>query len=132
MRVLVVEDHDDVREGLCRMYRMEGHEAVGAWDGGEAIELYEREAAAGRTFEIALLDFNLPHFKGDTVAVEMKRSAERHAVEPPRFIALTGSQDSKVLGRLQSAGVFEIVIKAGREFNDFEVLKRRIGIGAAA
>lgn len=131
MRIFIVEDHDDLRRQLAALYRTEGHGVVEAADGADAIRIFDCEAAANRTFDIVLLDFNLPHFKGDTVAVEIKRSAESHGVSMPRVIALTGSQDSKVLGRLQSAEVYEVVIKGGREFDNYERLKRRIGAVAA-
>lgn len=131
MKILIVEDHDDLRRGLRALYEQEGHEVREAADGAEAIEIFNREACEGRTFDIALLDYNLPHYRGDTVAVEMKKSAAERRVKSPRIIALTGSQDSKVLGRLQAAEVYEVVIKAGREFDDFNVLKRRIGAAAA-
>jgi CheY-like chemotaxis protein len=129
-RIYIVEDHDDIRRQLRILYEHEGHAVVEAADGREAIDIFECEAAQGRSFDIALLDYNLPHFKGDTVAVEMKRSALRHGVRFPRVIALTGSRDSKVLGRLEMAGVYEVVIKGGRDFDDYEALKNRIGAAA--
>lgn len=131
MRVLVVEDHDDLRGALRQMYAMEGHEVMEAADGRDAINLFRSEAEAGRTFDLALIDYNLPHYKGDTVAVEVARSAACQGVAVPRFIALTGSQDSKVLGRLRTAGIYELVIKAGRDFDTYDSLRRRI-MGAAA
>lgn len=126
MRILVVEDYDDVRSGLALTFEKEGHTVMQAADGREAVEVFEREASEGRTFDLGLLDYNLPHFKGDIVAQRIKECADRHHVNSPRFIALTGSEDAHVLGRLKNAGVLEIVIKGGRTFDSFEALRNRI------
>lgn len=131
-RIFIVEDDDLLRESLRVLYELEGHEVFEAANGADAIRFFEQAASRGHVFDIALLDYNLPHYKGDTVAHEMRKSAERYGVPLPRLIALTGSKDSKVLGRLEEQGVYEVVIKAGREFRDFDALKRRIGVTVGA
>jgi DNA-binding response OmpR family regulator len=113
MRFLLVEDYTDLRKGLRVALEREGHAVVEAADGREAMDVFDREAAAGRTFDVAVVDYNLPHFKGDAVADHITRTAHDRGVPVPDYVALTGSQDSQMVGRLQTAGVYELIIKGG-------------------
>ena len=122
MRFLLVEDYEDIRQGLSKALELEGHEVVQAEDGREAMNIFDREAEQGRTFDVAVIDYFLPHFKGDAVAAHITRSAGDRGVEPPEYIALTGSQDSQMVGRLETAGVHVLVIKGG----DFQKLLNRV------
>ncbi len=122
MRYLVVEDYDDIRQGLSKALELEGHEVVQAADGREAMEVFDRECAEGKTFDVAVIDYNLPHFKGDAVAAHLTRRASDCGVKAPEYVALTGSQDAQMVGRLQTAGVYALIIKGG----DFGKLLDRV------
>ena len=62
-RILVVEDNDDLREGLASLLRNLGHEVVAAENGEEGIE----KAMEGSP-EVALVDIGLPVLDGYAVA----------------------------------------------------------------
>src|SRR5215471_8228578 len=62
-RILVVEDNDDLREGLASLLRNLGHEVVAAENGEEGIE----RAMEGSP-EVALVDIGLPVVDGYAVA----------------------------------------------------------------
>ncbi|MGP8225760.1 MAG: response regulator transcription factor, partial [Terracidiphilus sp.] len=81
IRVLVVEDHHVVRQGLVALLNVvEGLEVVGeAADGVEAIAQYRRHQP-----DIALIDLRLPRLSGVEV-IERIRMETPHA----RFIVLT-------------------------------------------
>ena len=59
MRVLVVDDDDDIRACLTEFLRDEGHEPSEARNGAEAL----RQAAASEP-DVILLDLNMPIMNG--------------------------------------------------------------------
>ena len=62
-RILVVEDNDDLREGLAGLLRSLGHDVVAAENGEKAIE-----KATEQRPEVALVDIGLPVLDGYAVA----------------------------------------------------------------
>jgi PAS domain S-box-containing protein len=81
-RVLVVDDHGEVVEGLRRLLSVLGYDVRAAKHPIEAIELAE-------TFrpEIAILDIGLPTMDGYALARELRAKL---ADSPPTLVALTG------------------------------------------
>lgn len=67
-RVLIVDDHDSVRESLARLVRAWGHDVAVAKDGESALVLAD-------TFqpECAVLDLSLPGMSGIELAVRLRR-----------------------------------------------------------
>lgn len=66
-RVLVVEDDHVIRELLVVNLKMEGHDAVTAADGAEALRAVTDEAP-----DVVLLDMMLPGVDGWEVAARLK------------------------------------------------------------
>ena len=81
MRVVLVEDHEEIWDFLSRRLRRRGHEVEVATDGQEGLD----RVRALRP-ELVLLDMNLPTLDGWTVAQTLKGEAGT-AVIP--IIALT-------------------------------------------
>ena len=82
LRILVVDDNRDSADSLCTLLRLQGHEAVAAYDGQEAID-----AAARFHPDVILLDIGLPRVNGFEAA---RRIRQRHGDACPVLIALTG------------------------------------------
>ncbi|MFZ6776304.1 response regulator [Undibacterium sp. Ji83W] len=59
LRILVVEDNQDLLEMLCEMLDMIGHFPTPAASGESALELLQRER-----FDVLLTDINLPKMSG--------------------------------------------------------------------
>ena len=79
-RILVVDDEDRVREGLCWSLRVSGYTVDEALSGAQALALLGRGA-----FDLMLLDMNMPAMDG----VEVMERARR--VQPDlAIIVLTG------------------------------------------
>lgn len=72
-RILIVEDERHISDGLKFNLEAEGHEAVVAADGEQALDLLLKER---RTFDVVVLDVMLPGKDGFTVASEL-RAAEQ-------------------------------------------------------
>src|SRR2546427_441286 len=59
MKILIADDDSVLRSELAGLLREDGHDVVGASDGGEALRLVERES-----FDAALLDLRMPKASG--------------------------------------------------------------------
>jgi signal transduction histidine kinase/CheY-like chemotaxis protein len=80
-RILVVEDHDDGREALVTLLRLQGHEVSEAAGGRPALDL-----AKAQEPEVVLLDIGLPDLDGYEVARSLRQSLGPDV----RLVALTG------------------------------------------
>ena len=72
-RVLIVEDEQHIADGLRFNLEAEGHEAVVAADGEQALELLLERAAP---FDVVVLDVMLPGKDGFTVASELRAAGQ--------------------------------------------------------
>ena len=69
MRILVVDDDDDVREVLGYILSAEGHDVDEAVDGIDALEHLRR----GGPPELILLDLMMPRLDGEDFVREMRK-----------------------------------------------------------
>jgi DNA-binding response OmpR family regulator len=72
-RILIVEDEQHISDGLKFNLEAEGHDAIVASDGEQALDLLLKER---RVFDVVILDVALPGKDGFTVAAEL-RAAEQ-------------------------------------------------------
>lgn len=83
--ILVVEDNDSLREGICEMLNLEGYRVIEAADGKEAIALLQHH-----TPELILSDVMMPEMDGFDLYSVVR--ARRDMVSVP-FIFLTARTD---------------------------------------
>lgn len=69
MNLLVVEDDPDFRETCARWMTRKGHSVAAAANGHEALELCDR-----RTFDVAIVDMNMPGLTGLEVLERLRTS----------------------------------------------------------
>lgn len=69
-RILVVDDDDDIRELLSISLGIDGHAVEDARDGYLALELL-----ASGTFDLVILDVNMPHLNGLQVVSQLRASS---------------------------------------------------------
>lgn len=67
IRMLLVDDDEDMRQDLTRLFRKQGHEVMAAVSGEDALS-----KAAHARFDVALLDLHLPGISGIDVLVKLK------------------------------------------------------------
>ena len=103
IRVLVVEDHNVVREGLVALLKVaDGLEVVGqAADGAEAVAQFRKHQP-----DITLIDLRLPRMSGVDV-IERVRMETPHA----RFIVLTTYDGDEDIYRALKAGARAYLLK---------------------
>jgi len=80
-RALVVDDLAINRRVLSSMLEGLGAEAVAVDSGIDALDALERAAAAGRPFDVALIDQTMPVMSGDTLLAVMAGLPELAAVK---------------------------------------------------
>ena len=101
MRMLLVEDNDELAETIVDRLRAEGHSVDRERDGNEATELLRHFS-----FDIVLLDVNLPGRSG----YEVLRSLRNRHDDTPVIILTARSQiDDRVVGL--DAGADDYMIK---------------------
>lgn len=103
-RVLVADDHLEMRQNVTRLLRLEGFEVSSASNGQLALECIRKDWP----FSLALLDINMPVMDGLTV-LEHLRSEERTRRLP--VILITGEADAKSIARGRELGAQDYVCK---------------------
>lgn len=121
-RVLVVDDHRLVREGLCRTLVDAGMDVVGEADNGEqalalAVELQP---------DVALMDITMPSMDGLTVARRLRRRAPA-----TRVIVLTMHDDEGLLEQALAAGAAGYLLKDAGGAEVVEAVRRAHEEGVA-
>ena len=90
MKILLVEDHEEIWDFLSRRLRRRGFEVVVGTDGQQGAEM-----AASEKPDLMLLDMNLPILDGWTVAGIVKKSRESAAIPIIGLTALAMSGDKE-------------------------------------
>jgi two-component system, OmpR family, alkaline phosphatase synthesis response regulator PhoP len=85
LHVLVIDDDDAVRSSIVRMLSAHGHEATGAADGNQALQL-----ALARTPHVIVVDLHMPDQNG----IEVARMLQRHTpLASVPIVALSATSD---------------------------------------
>ena len=103
IRVLIVDDHPIVRQGLRRLLELEGDiEVAGEADNGRtAIEMVEDTQP-----DVVLLDLKMPGMDGLAALQTLQHSSHK-----PRIIVLTASEDKNEWVQAMKLGCSGIVVK---------------------
>jgi CheY-like chemotaxis protein len=116
LRILVVEDNEDCALSTAALLRMNGHEAVTAMDGEEALELARRFQP-----EVVLIDIGLPGMSGYVFARKLTGNRRQNF---PLLIAVTGYAQEKDRRGSRAAGMHLHLVKP-IDPNELEVKLRR-------
>jgi CheY-like chemotaxis protein len=84
--VLVVDDDQAIRETLCELLEDEGHRAIGAANGREALDILHRDDGAC----VILLDIMMPVMDGPTFRAEQLKDPSLSAI-PVAVITAAGA-----------------------------------------
>lgn len=103
LRVLVVDDNEDVADMTAEMLKMFGHSATTAGDGPSALAAVERERP-----DVVLLDLGLPGMNGLEVAAALHANL---AVRAPLIIAVSGYGRPEDRERSLNAGCEHHLVK---------------------
>jgi signal transduction histidine kinase/ActR/RegA family two-component response regulator len=103
LRILVVEDNDDVRETMGEMLSLWGHQVEEARDGIEALA-----RIGSGPYDVLLLDIGLPKLDGYSVA---RRVREQLGDGAPMMLAMTGYGQPEDRRRAIDAGFDAHMVK---------------------
>ncbi|ABU59190.1 two-component system response regulator [Roseiflexus castenholzii] len=104
--ILVVDDHDYIRNALARQLERAGHTVVLRSDGIQALEAVRQQA-----FDLILLDILMPGMRGDRVLATLKSDpALRHIP----VIVISGDQDLDLVAHCIELGAADYL---GKPFN---------------
>ena len=92
MKLLMVEDNRSVSEMMSMFFQKEQWEAAFAYDGDEAIEMFNQQV---QDWDIVTLDLNLPGKDGMEVAKEIR---EKSQTVPIIMLTARDSESDQVLG----------------------------------
>jgi two-component system, chemotaxis family, CheB/CheR fusion protein len=114
LRVLVIEDAQDIREVFTLLLRAEGADVESAANGREATELI-----AQRQFDVVLSDLGLPDIPGDVLIRELRSRSARAT----RVLVVTGYGEP-FLSRARQAGADVVFTKPVEWSRILEYLER--------
>jgi CheY-like chemotaxis protein len=103
VKIMVVDDYEDIREITRMMLEVNGHEVVEAADGREAV-LY----ATGGGLDLTLMDLNLPVLDGYEATRRIVSHPHSRHVPVVAFSAQCGGERRR---RALEAGCVECVVK---------------------
>jgi PAS domain S-box-containing protein len=93
-RVLVVDDNEVARAVIVEMCQAVGLEAKAAISGENALETVALAAAAGRPFELVLLDWKMPGIDGIECARRLGSGADPHPAPTVLMLTAFGREDA--------------------------------------
>jgi CheY-like chemotaxis protein len=103
LRVLIVDDHDDARNGLAALTTEWGYDVRTAPDGARALA----ELDAFRPM-VALLDLKLTNENGYDVALRLREQAWRRRLY---IVVVTGQADLRNAAASKAAGISQHLLK---------------------
>ena len=101
--ILVAEDHDRIRELLCRDLRDQGHEVVTACDGLEALMI-----VSTRAFDLILTDIEMPRANGFQVLENLKADPARRDIP---VVVVSGHGDLNAIAHCIKMGAEDYLPK---------------------
>lgn len=104
MRALVIDDSRAMRSILKAILTDLGFEVVEASDGREAIDLLTED----RTFDIALVDWNLPVMNGLEIVTEVRKDPDLAGM---RMLMVTTETEFERVSQALQAGADEYIMK---------------------
>lgn len=90
MKILIVEDDANIRQGLVEALAREGYQLIAAEDGRVALERYQRERP-----DFIILDIMMPELDGYSVCREIRRHDEQI---PIVFLSAKDEEIDRVVG----------------------------------
>jgi PAS domain S-box-containing protein len=126
-RVLVVDDNDANRKVLCGQLEREGCEVTTAVDATDALRLMQEARQRQRTFDVALLDFQMPGMDGASLGESINADAQ---LSGTRLVLLTSMDRSGDHQRFASIGFAAYLTKPVRAMELKQCLERIVGAEA--
>lgn len=106
LRVVIIDDNQDIRETAGELLQSWGHEVATASTGGTGVELIVRQRP-----DVAIVDIGLPDIDGCAVARKVRRIFNNGRPGGLRLVAMTGFGSDDDRQRAAAAGFDAVLIK---------------------
>lgn len=106
-RVLVLDDEEMVRDLAQAVLERLGYEADGAEEGGQALAMYQAAQAAGRPYDVVIMDLTIPGGMGGQEAVKELLRLDPQA----RAIVSSGYAQDPVMANYRDYGFAAVLAK---------------------
>jgi len=104
MRILLIDDNQQITKMLTTFLHLKGHDCIAANDGKNGIKILKNE-----NFDAVLLDLAMPEFSGYDVIDVLEKEKE---LEKNKIIVFTASTISETeLDKLVKRGVHSYLLK---------------------
>ncbi|NCA69199.1 MAG: response regulator [Sphingobacteriia bacterium] len=123
-RVLLVDDNENARLVIGDMLRGMTFVVTTVDSGAAALTELSRAEAAGRPFEVVLLDWQMPEMDGVATAVEIRR---RWRSDLPILLMITAYGRDELVRVAQEVGIEDILPKPVNPSALFDTLMRLLG-----
>ena len=107
LTVLIMDDEPQLRYIMEEVLKDEGAEIIQAADGNEAIDIFEKRAAAGEPVNIVIADLTIPGGMGGMEAVRILREQGL----PFKAIVISGYSTDPVISEYKSYGFDSYLVK---------------------
>jgi signal transduction histidine kinase len=126
LRVLVMDDEEPIRQLIKMALSMSKHEVVLTDDGDAFLAAHAAARAAGRPFDIAILDLTIPGGMGGKEAIRLLRERDREV----RAIVSSGYSNDPVMSKCLEYG-FDAVLPKPYAISDLLRLVQQLGTSRA-
>lgn len=89
LRVLIADDNECLRTLFNRMLASAPWESIICADGEEAWEEWQSAKAAGKTFDVVVLDYHMPRLNGLQVALRIRETEMAESLKPAFLAFMT-------------------------------------------
>jgi len=113
---LVVDDNDDNRELFRLALEMAGFDASEASSGARALAILDN-----RTFDVMVLDLQMPHVNGETVLRKVRSNAKHESM---RVVIATANAH---MALIEVEALADYVVYKPVDLREFILLVRRLG-----
>lgn len=103
LRIVVIDDNTDLVESLLSVLQLLGHDAWGAMNGADGVNLVEEKRP-----DVAFVDVAMPGMNGFDVATQIRRRSWGHSMI---LIALTGWGRDEDQDLCRDAGFDHVALK---------------------
>jgi CheY-like chemotaxis protein len=103
-KILIIEDHAEVREPLARLLKMEGYQTLAAGNGTDALKIL-----ASQPVDLLLLDLMMPRMDGLALMENLRRHSALRTIP---ILVLTGVIEGSSLARARELATAGVLFKS--------------------
>ena len=87
MKILIIDDNQDITEMLSKFFTAKGHECVFSNDGSNGLTMIENQK-----FDVVLLDLAIPNFSGKRIIDSLHKSGK---IKNQKIVLFSASSTSQ-------------------------------------